>query len=336
MKCEVCGKTEHLMVCSRCHGVAYCCAEHQKEDWKKHKLVCKPSEKGAEDAVGMASDGTLVGAQEVDACFGAWHEKTVEYWGTDKSSVSGMLGGLPQVDGVDLTESRAVVDMLTRGVLSLPGSRRKNKNKKKPQKTDDDSDDATLRAAQSVLDCGAGPGRVPAMRCGRVLDCGAGIGRVTRGVFAERFAQLDLVEQSAAYLATARTETLAPWAAKLGTVLAAPLQACDPAALVGTGGVPYDLVWVQWVALYMSDAELAAFLQRARAALAPEGRGYIVVKDNVTRGPRFWVDRDDGSLIRTDAQLRAVFQRAGMRILLARLQPDFPSDLFPIMTYVLQ
>jgi len=81
---------------------------------------------------------------------------------------------------------------------------------------------------------------------------------------------------------------------------------------------------------------LIDFLHRCRAALAPEGRGYIVVKDNVTRGDSFWVDRDDGSLIRNDAQMRDVFKRAGMKLLLARLQPDFPSDLFPIMTYVLQ
>ena len=101
-------------------------------------------------------------------------------------------------------------------------------------------------------------------------------------------------------------------------------------------GAAYDLVWVQWVVLYMSDAELIAFLQRARAALVRDGHGYIVVKDNVTRGSHFWVDRDDSSLIRTDAQLRDVFRRAGMTLLLARLQPDFPEDLFPIMTYVLQ
>ena len=330
MKCEVCGTTEHLMVCSRCHKAAYCCAEHQKEDWKRHKAECVPDTRGAAaaDAVGTASDGTLVGAREVDECFAAWHDKTVEYWGADKSSVSGMLGGLPQVDSVDLAESRAVVDMLVRGVLSLP-SRRKGRGKGRGS----NEDDAALRAAQYVG--GAAGGRVPALRCGRVLDCGAGIGRVTRGVFADRFARLDLVEQNAQYLETARTHTLAPWAPKLGDVVAAPLQACDPAALVRDGAA-YDLVWVQWVVLYMSDAELIAFLQRARAALVRDGHGYIVVKDNVTRGSHFWVDRDDGSLIRTDAQLRDVFRRAGMTLLLARLQPDFPEDLFPIMTYVLQ
>ena len=332
MKCEVCGTTEHLMVCSRCHSVAYCSAEHQKEDWKKHKAVCvaRPREGAGEEAVGTASDGTLVGAREVDECFAAWHDKTVEYWGADKSSVSGMLGGLPQVDGVDLSESRAVVDMLVRGALVLPRPRgRRGRGRSGAA----DGDDAALRAAQYV--CSAAGGRVPAMRCGRVLDCGAGIGRVTRGVFADRFARLDLVEQNAQYLETARAQTLAPWAAKVGAVVAAPLQACDPAALVGDGA-PYDLIWVQWVVLYMSDAELVAFLQRARAALVRDGRGYIVVKDNVTRGPRFWVDRDDGSLVRSDAQLRAVFRRAGMTLLLARLQPDFPPDLFPIMTDVLQ
>jgi hypothetical protein len=30
-----------LFTCSKCKGVYYCCREHQKEDWKKHKKVCR-------------------------------------------------------------------------------------------------------------------------------------------------------------------------------------------------------------------------------------------------------------------------------------------------------
>jgi hypothetical protein len=32
-------------LCSRCRGAAYCCAEHQTEDWKRHKREdgCKPA-----------------------------------------------------------------------------------------------------------------------------------------------------------------------------------------------------------------------------------------------------------------------------------------------------
>ena len=39
--CAVCeAPAEHR--CSACKCVAYCTREHQKKDWKAHKLVCKP------------------------------------------------------------------------------------------------------------------------------------------------------------------------------------------------------------------------------------------------------------------------------------------------------
>src|SRR5436190_21398919 len=43
LKCHFCLTTENLKMCSRCHSVAYCTADHQKRDWKDHKVNCKPS-----------------------------------------------------------------------------------------------------------------------------------------------------------------------------------------------------------------------------------------------------------------------------------------------------
>ena len=37
--CNVCGK-DATKFCSRCKLVYYCCVEHQKSDWKKHKKTC--------------------------------------------------------------------------------------------------------------------------------------------------------------------------------------------------------------------------------------------------------------------------------------------------------
>ena len=108
--------------------------------------------------------------------------------------------------------------------------------------------------------------------------------------------ELDLVEQSAAYLDVALQHILRHYRAKLGKVQALPLQDCVPAALIAAGEAAYDLVWVQWVVLYLSDAELIAFLRRCRTALATDRQAYIVVKDNITRSTRFWVDNEDGSV----------------------------------------
>ncbi|XP_017382025.1 egl nine homolog 1 isoform X3 [Cebus imitator] len=50
--CELCGKMENLLRCSRCRSSFYCCKEHQRQDWKKHKLVCQGSEGALGHGVG--------------------------------------------------------------------------------------------------------------------------------------------------------------------------------------------------------------------------------------------------------------------------------------------
>lgn len=39
--CEICHKTDNLRYCARCGNASYCCQEHQKNDWNKHRKVCK-------------------------------------------------------------------------------------------------------------------------------------------------------------------------------------------------------------------------------------------------------------------------------------------------------
>ncbi|XP_074846279.1 egl nine homolog 1 isoform X1 [Carettochelys insculpta] len=51
--CELCGKMENLLRCGRCRSSFYCSKEHQRQDWKKHKLVCR-SGGGAAAAGGAA------------------------------------------------------------------------------------------------------------------------------------------------------------------------------------------------------------------------------------------------------------------------------------------
>jgi len=42
LQCAYCGQTAtKLLLCSGCKAVRYCSAEHQKDDWKKHRAQCK-------------------------------------------------------------------------------------------------------------------------------------------------------------------------------------------------------------------------------------------------------------------------------------------------------
>ncbi|XP_033115824.1 egl nine homolog 1-like [Anneissia japonica] len=37
---DICNAISNLRMCGKCKSVRYCCKEHQKLDWKKHKTVC--------------------------------------------------------------------------------------------------------------------------------------------------------------------------------------------------------------------------------------------------------------------------------------------------------
>lgn len=39
--CSICGSTENLLRCGQCKSIFYCNKEHQRQDWRKHKLSCK-------------------------------------------------------------------------------------------------------------------------------------------------------------------------------------------------------------------------------------------------------------------------------------------------------
>ncbi|XP_014452202.3 egl nine homolog 1 [Alligator mississippiensis] len=45
--CELCGKMENLLRCGRCRSSFYCSKEHQRQHWKKHKLLCRGAAGGA-------------------------------------------------------------------------------------------------------------------------------------------------------------------------------------------------------------------------------------------------------------------------------------------------
>uniref|UniRef100_A0A8D0E9B5 hypoxia-inducible factor-proline dioxygenase n=1 Tax=Salvator merianae TaxID=96440 RepID=A0A8D0E9B5_SALMN len=55
--CELCGKMENLLRCGRCRSSFYCSKEHQRQDWKKHKLICRGSGGSGNSAAAATGGG---------------------------------------------------------------------------------------------------------------------------------------------------------------------------------------------------------------------------------------------------------------------------------------
>lgn len=57
--CELCGKMENLLKCGRCRNSFYCSKDHQKQDWKTHKLICKAADKSKLQQQSVKTSETL-------------------------------------------------------------------------------------------------------------------------------------------------------------------------------------------------------------------------------------------------------------------------------------
>lgn len=160
----------------------------------------------------------------------------------------------------------------------------------------------------------------------RALDCGAGIGRITKNLLVPLFETTDLMEPIDHMLEKAKVE-LAEHTGKIGKFL---LESMEKAELTET----YDVIVIQWVAIYLTDDHFSAFLKRCKAAL--NENGIIFFKENTASKNKFLVDKDDSSLTRSDAHYRHIFEAAGVTCVQHALQKVWPEDLFPVMMYALR
>lgn len=163
------------------------------------------------------------------------------------------------------------------------------------------------------------------------VDCGAGVGRITQFLLAKKITgPIDIVEPCEKLIKQAQIElpkTLRP--NQIGEFIHMPLQKWDPSASIKK----YDLLWHQWVLLYLTDADCVAYLERCKRSLS--GSGVICVKENVALKGQFLVDKDDNSVTRTLDQYKALFKTAGLQIVCQLQQPRWPSHLFPVLMWAL-
>lgn len=168
--------------------------------------------------------------------------------------------------------------------------------------------------------------------CGRqcAVDCGAGIGRVSKFLLLPAFDQVDLVEQSERLLKSVPSYMGVDLdlLRKVRNLYCMGLQEFVPAPDT------YDVIWVQWVALYLTDVDLVHFLQRCQRALRPNG--WIGIKENVLlHGNPYEIDEEDSSITRSDPYYKSIFRQAGMTLLAEEVQEGFPEELYPVKMYAL-
>ena len=103
------------------------------------------------------------------------------------------------------------------------------------------------------------------------------------------------------------------------------------------GARMWDLIWIQWVAIYLPDREFVAFFRKAIAALKPVPHARVVLKENVLKSDADppVPDLDDSSVTRSDAHLRRLWAEAGVTVHSAERQTNMPEELYPIIMYVL-
>lgn len=100
----------------------------------------------------------------------------------------------------------------------------------------------------------------------------------------------------------------------------------------------YDLIWMQWVLMYIPDREVVAFLQRCRLRMSLGSA--VVVKENVANGrtAEEGVDDEELCVTRCSSHYEALFSQAGFKVARKRQQKRWPSPAsgcFRVMMWAL-
>lgn len=223
-----------------------------------------------------------------------WYIKAVDYWDEQDPTDDGVLGGYGEVSKPDIQDSKQFL----------------------------------VKAFGSALnEAKEGKRHLVA------LDCGAGVGRVSENLLLHHFQEVDLVEPSEHLLKAAQQRLCGsspkpfPKGHRAVGFFQMGLQDFKPEPQ------RYDVIWVQWALLYLTDDDAVAFFQRCMDNLKPGG--LIFVKENVCQ-EGFIVDKDDASLTRSHQYMVDLFSRSGLYLMHTALQKNFPKGLFKVRMYALK
>ncbi|KAK9812918.1 hypothetical protein WJX72_005771 [[Myrmecia] bisecta] len=223
-----------------------------------------------------------------------WYKAAVQYWDKQEASYNGVLGGFGHVSDADITESQKFLKKAF---------------------------------AKPLLEASSGKRRLVA------LDCGAGVGRVSEQLLLHHFHEVDLLEPSGHLLETARKKLCGggpkpfPSSHHAVNFMQMGLQEFAPTE------PRYDVLWIQWSLLYLTDDDAVALFERSRAGLKPDG--IIVVKENICKSG-FVVDKEDSSLTRSNAYMLKLFEWSNLTLLYNTAQRNFPKNLFQVRMYALK
>ena len=92
---------------------------------------------------------------------------------------------------------------------------------------------------------------------------------------------------------------------------------------------------------YLTDADLLEYMTKTREhglTKSEDGSksGLIFVKENISGGSTFLLDKSDNSVMRTSAQFRTIFENAGYQVLQDKTQRGMPDELHRIKCFVLK
>jgi protein N-terminal methyltransferase len=185
-----------------------------------------------------------------------------KYWEGIEASVSGMLGGQPSLSRIDLQGSKTFLARLGYGIK---GGRKK-----------------VSRALEGGAGCVFLIRNKPRSTANKYIYR---IGRVTEGLLLPMAEFVDVIEPISKFTASLGGK---PGVDKVYNV---GLEGWEPEA-----DVKYDLIWVQWCAMYLPDNLLLEFLKRCKAALQPDG--LIGFKENIGTIGEDVFDEEDSSVTR--------------------------------------